>query len=81
MARKLMRKLMRWRRLEADAMQRYQDYIEYRQGRLDGRLGLSRAGETQIYLTGFELGRRDANPCPVDELEPAATSERGTVEW
>ena len=46
--------------VESDAQQRYQQYIEYRRGRQDGRLGHPRAGLSPAYLLGFELGRKDA---------------------
>ena len=60
MARMLARKLWRWRLLEADAMQRYQDYFDYHRGRRDGRRGQTKTSESLVYSMGFELGRRDA---------------------
>ncbi len=46
-----------WRTPEAAPEQRYRDFLEYQQGRRDGRLGNPRARLSPAYVLGFELGR------------------------
>ncbi|MEL7370104.1 MAG: hypothetical protein AAFN74_14385 [Myxococcota bacterium] len=59
MTRKRMTELRRRREVEANGLQRYLDYIEYRRGREDGRLGNLKAGLSPAYLLGFQLGRHE----------------------